>query len=239
MGREQPVDASPGGRSRLLLIDTCGAEGSVALAEGGDVVAAETLPGRSASERLLPALRAMLERRGWRIGELAAIAVVHGPGSFTGLRVGVSAAKGLSEGGDVPLIAISRLAVLAELAGAGRGRVHALLSAGRAEVFYGSYVAGRCEREDLLTMEAALGATAAGEGMVVVCEPGTAAAFAGARSVPEPTAAAALGIAMRHLRSGAFADVAALDGHYLRRTETEIRQRVEAHERARSGEAVG
>ena len=45
--------------------------------------------------------------------ELAAVVVVHGPGSFTGVRVGLSAAKGLCEAGGVPLIAVSRLALLA------------------------------------------------------------------------------------------------------------------------------
>ena len=101
---------------RFLLIDTCGSEGSVALADtelAEAVVAAEVLPGRTASERLVPAVRRVMEARGWRLRDLTAVVVVHGPGSFTGVRVGLSAAKGLSEAGGVPLIAVSRLALLA------------------------------------------------------------------------------------------------------------------------------
>jgi tRNA threonylcarbamoyladenosine biosynthesis protein TsaB len=54
------------------------------------------------------------------VRELAAVVVVHGPGSFTGVRVGLSAAKGLSEAGGVPLVAVSRLALLAALSGGWR-----------------------------------------------------------------------------------------------------------------------
>ena len=107
---------------KLLLIDTCGATGGIALADTGSaymaakIVDSETLPGRTASERLIPALKALIERDGITLQHLRAVVVVHGPGSFTGLRVGVSAAKGLCESLKVPLVAISRLAVLANLA---------------------------------------------------------------------------------------------------------------------------
>lgn len=229
---------------RLLVIDTCGVEGSLALAEKGDawrVVVAETLPGRSASERLLPSLRGMLEGMGWGMEELAAVAVVHGPGSFTGLRVGVSAAKGLCEASGVPLVAISRLAVLADGAVDVSGRVHAVLDAGRGEVFYGAYVGGQCEREDLLPVDAVLEVIAAEGGVVLVCEDGMEVAFggAGARRVGEPTAVGALRLATERLQLGVFADIAMLDGNYLRRTDIEIRQRAEERERGRAGGAVG
>src|SRR5215471_1894313 len=127
----------PGMGMRLLLIDTCGSEGTVALAEAERVVASETLPGRSASERLVPVVRGMMSAAGWRLGELAAIVVVHGPGSFTGVRVGLSAAKGLSEAGGVGLIAVSRLALLAAAAGDVAGDVCALLDAGRGGFYRG------------------------------------------------------------------------------------------------------
>jgi len=123
---------------RFLLMHTSGGEGSVALAdtEAADaVVASETLPGRSSSERLVPAVRRLMEARGWRLRDLTAVVVVDGPGSFTGVRVGLSAAKGLCEAGGVPLIAVSRLALLA--ACVGEGAVHAVLDAGRGEFYYG------------------------------------------------------------------------------------------------------
>lgn len=225
---------------RLLLIDTCGVEGTMALAEveapgSWEIVATRTMPGRTASEQVIPMLRAMLEEPGWRLDGLAAIAVVRGPGSFTGLRVGVSAAKGLCEATGVPLLGISRLAVLASMAGQGDRRVHSVLSAGRGEVFLGEYIDGGCEREELVTLDEAVERMAEAKGAVVVCDGLLEEPFrgAGVRRVPEPTAAGALPVATRQLQMGRFADVSSLDGHYLRRTEAEIRERVEAHRRAR------
>src|ERR1700732_2517530 len=109
---------------RILLIHTAGGEGSVALADTAlaqAIVATEVLPGRSSSERLVPAVRRLMEGIGWRLGGLAAVVVVDGPGSFTGVRVGLSAAKGLSEAGGVGLIAVSRLALLSAAVGGGGG----------------------------------------------------------------------------------------------------------------------
>ncbi len=87
--------------------------GAADTSEEPAIVATEVLPGRTSSERLVPAVRRLMGALGWRLSELAAMVVVHGPGSFTGVRVGLSAAKGLSEAGGVPLIAVSRLALLA------------------------------------------------------------------------------------------------------------------------------
>jgi tRNA threonylcarbamoyladenosine biosynthesis protein TsaB len=200
---------------RMLLIDTCGGEGSVALAEDGVVVASERLPGRSASERLVSVVRAAMAAQGWQLADLAAIAVVHGPGSFTGVRVGLSAAKGLSEAVRVPLVAVSRLAVLA----AGEGS--AVLDAGRGEFYFGEYIAGRCVREALLTREELLAAGVP----VVVCEAKIAEALAGlvvVRMVAEPVAGDALEIAAARVAAGEFDDAATLDANYLRRTDAQL-----------------
>ncbi len=116
---------------KLLVIDTCGAMASVVLAEHGQRVAEERLPGRSASERLLTVIRELLEGAQWQLSELAALGVVHGPGSFTGVRVGVSAAKGLSEAAGVRLVAISRLEVLEQASGGAA----VALDAGRGEFY--------------------------------------------------------------------------------------------------------
>src|ERR1700723_3806946 len=156
---------------RILLIDTSGSEGSVALADteiSPAIVAAEELPGRTSSERLVPAVRRLMEARGWRLNELAALVVVHGPGSFTGVRVGLSAAKGLCEAGGGALIAVSRLALLAGAAG-DAGMVHAVLDAGREEFYYGAYEGGVCLRESLLPRDEVIAAVASG-GVVVACE---------------------------------------------------------------------
>jgi tRNA threonylcarbamoyladenosine biosynthesis protein TsaB len=210
---------------RLLMIHTAGGEGSVAL---GDtelpqaIVAAEVLPGRTSSERLVPAVRRLMEASGFRLNELAAVVVVHGPGSFTGARVGLSAAKGLSEAGGVPLIAVSRLALLAARVDGGGRKLHAVLDAGRGEFYYGEYVGQRCLREALMGRENLIAATAGG--VVVVCEAKVAEALAelDPRVVDEPPAGDALPFALERIRSGEFDDVAVLDANYMRRTDAEI-----------------
>jgi tRNA threonylcarbamoyladenosine biosynthesis protein TsaB len=210
---------------RLLLINTAGGEGSVALADtevAPAIVAEEVLPGRTSSERLVPAVRRLMEARGWRLSELAAVVVVHGPGSFTGVRVGLSAAKGFSEAGGVGLIAVSRLALLAAGVDGGGGPVHAVLDAGRGEFYYGEYVGRRCLREVLMGADD-LPASVAG-GIVVVCEVKVADALVGVRPkmVDEPMAGDALPFALERIAAGEFDDVATLDANYLRRTDAEI-----------------
>jgi tRNA threonylcarbamoyladenosine biosynthesis protein TsaB len=207
---------------RLLLIHTAGNEGSVALAEEQELVAEEVLPGRSSSERLVPAVRRLMELRGWSLRDLKAVVVVHGPGSFTGVRVGLSAAKGLSEAGGIPLIAISRLALLAASVGEGDTTVHAVLDAGRGEFYYGEYSGHRCVREALLSQEEV--SAAVGSGPVVVCEVKVTEMLSALhpRLVDEPSAGDALPPALARVAANEFDDAALLDANYLRRTDAEI-----------------
>lgn len=207
---------------RFLLIHTAGAEGSVVLAEARKIVAAEVLPGRSSSERLVPAVRRLMELQGWSLRDLKAVVVVHGPGSFTGVRVGLSAAKGLSEAGGIPLIAVSRLALLAASAGEGDKVVHAVLDAGRGEFYYGEYAGHHCVREALLTQDEV--SAAVGGGPVVVCEAKVAETLSALhpRLVEEPGAGDALPLALERISANEFDDAALLDANYLRRTDAEI-----------------
>jgi tRNA threonylcarbamoyladenosine biosynthesis protein TsaB len=210
---------------RFLMIHTAGGEGSVALGDtemAQAIVATEVLPGRSSSERLIPTVRSLMTKSGWRLNELAAVVVVYGPGSFTGVRVGVSAAKGLSEAGAVPLIAVSRLALVAASVDGGEQRVHAVLDAGRGEFYYGEYVGRRCVREVLMSAQDVT--MAASGGLVVVCEVKVAEALAELRPklVDEPLAGDALPLAVERVVAGRFEDAATLDANYLRRTDAEI-----------------
>jgi tRNA threonylcarbamoyladenosine biosynthesis protein TsaB len=207
---------------RLLLIHTAGSEGSVALAEGREIVAVEVLPGRSSSERLVPAVRRLMTLQGWNLRDLKAVVVVHGPGSFTGVRVGLSAAKGLSEAGGISLIAISRLALLAASVAEGDATVHAVLDAGRGEFYYGEYAGHRCVREALLSHEE-VSVTVAG-GPMVVCEGKVAEMLSvmHPRLVDEPLAGDALPLALERIAANEFDDVSLLDANYLRRTDAEI-----------------
>jgi len=210
---------------RVLLINTAGGEGSVALADtevAQAIVATEVLPGRTSSERLVPAVRRLMEACSFQLSELAAVVVVHGPGSFTGVRVGLSAAKGLSEAGGVPLVAVSRLAMLASSVDGGGATVHAVLDAGRGEFYYGEYVGRRCLLETLIIGDEVQAAAAGG--VVVVCEAKVEEALAGlkARMVDEPSAWDALPFALERIVAGDFDDAATLDANYLRRTDAEI-----------------
>jgi tRNA threonylcarbamoyladenosine biosynthesis protein TsaB len=210
---------------RVLLMHTSGAEGSVALADTefpGVIAAREMLPGRSSSERLVPAVKRLMEASGWTLRELAAIVVVHGPGSFTGVRVGLSAAKGLSEASGVPMIAVSRLVLLAARAGVNDATVYAVLDAGREEFYLGEYVGRRCVREALLSAEELRAAVAGG--VVVVCEAKVEEALAELRPrlVDEPLAEDALPFALERIAAGEFDDAALVDANYLRRTDLEI-----------------
>jgi tRNA threonylcarbamoyladenosine biosynthesis protein TsaB len=180
----------------------------------------------------------LLEGAGWKLAELAAIGVVSGPGSFTGVRVGVSAAKGLSEAGGVPLIAVSRLALLA--AAGGTGLVHAVLDAGRGEFYYGAYEGGVCLGEALLTGAEVV--AAAGGGGMIACEDKVAESLSDLvqeqlRMVAEPLAGDLLPIALDRLARGAVDDASVLDANYLRRTDFEIKAKLES--RAAAGLRAG
>jgi len=212
---------------KILLIDTCGEIGSIALTDSESAIIGVTeLPSRSASERLLPAIRDLAAAHAIPLPSLGAVVVVHGPGSFTGVRVGLSAAKGLCEALRLPLVAISRLAVLAHVAGAVPAmRVHAVLDAGRGEFYHGEYLDGVCVGEAMRTPEELFAAVAGtANSLGVVCESAVAKSLAvlQPRVVAPPAAQDAFSIAQRRIRMLGFDDVVTIDANYLRRTDAEI-----------------
>lgn len=129
---------------RLLVLDTCGELGSLALAEDRTVLRERTLPARSASAELVGAIREELAALAWPLRSLEAIGVVNGPGSFTGVRVGLAAAKGVCEVTGAKLLLLSRLEVLLTAGPHGDDSL-ALLDAGRGE-FYVRSERGKDER---------------------------------------------------------------------------------------------
>jgi tRNA threonylcarbamoyladenosine biosynthesis protein TsaB len=133
----------------------------------------------------------------------------------------LSAAKGFSAAADVPLIAVSRLALLAASVSVGKEPVQAVLDAGRGDFYFGEYLGSRRLREQLIG-EAHL--MAMDLNTMVVCEPRVAEALARlvVRIVPEPSAGDALPLALERIRAGEFDDPGALDANYLRRSDAEI-----------------
>ena len=99
--------------ARILLIETSTAQLSAALAEDGVVTAFRTCwEPRMQAALTAPYVKEVLDEKGWAVKDLDAVCVGKGPGSYTGLRVGVSTAKGLCFGAGIPLLAAGTLDVL-------------------------------------------------------------------------------------------------------------------------------
>jgi tRNA threonylcarbamoyladenosine biosynthesis protein TsaB len=129
---------------RVLGIETTTQWVSVALVEGGQVILerAHDRPKQSA-ERLLPLIAELLSEAGWQRTSLECLGVSLGPGSFTGVRVGIACAQGLSLGLGVPLVGVSSLRAMARAVPASLPGVRcAVLDARRAEVFAAGYASG-------------------------------------------------------------------------------------------------
>ena len=107
--------------------------------DGPRALAAETLTiGRGHAERIAGAVRERLDEAGTDVSGISGIAVVAGPGSFTGLRAGLAFARGLALGLGVPATGVSRMRALAH----GRGPVRVVLDARREAVFHQAFAAG-------------------------------------------------------------------------------------------------
>ena len=124
----------------ILGIDSSGLVASVALLCEDILVGEYTIHNKKThSQTLLPMIEAMLSMADFSVKELDAIAVAAGPGSFTGLRIGASTAKGLGQALHIPLIAVPSLEGLAyNLAGAD-ALVCPMMDARRSQAYYGIY----------------------------------------------------------------------------------------------------
>jgi tRNA threonylcarbamoyladenosine biosynthesis protein TsaB len=218
----------------LLALNTSGNTASVALGvvdlRGVKIVATAELAGRTYSARLIPEIAALLESRQAMPRDIEAIVVVNGPGSFTGIRVGLSTAKGLAEGAGIPLIAVSRLALLANASGL--PHVLAAVDAGRGEYYVGEYRNSNNLGEVLLSGEETIAVARQPGAGVLVCDESrsddvsasacSALAICGPVYVQPPDAAEALRFALTRFRAGHFDDPETLDANYLRRSDAEV-----------------
>jgi tRNA threonylcarbamoyladenosine biosynthesis protein TsaB len=122
----------------LLVTDTSGKQGSLALARVDvrnlELLDVAPLTGGAFSAQLVPEIAHILKRCGIAKSELDGLVVVSGPGSFTGLRVGLAAIKGLAEVLKKPIAPVSLLEAVA-LAACSQGLVVAALDAGRSQAF--------------------------------------------------------------------------------------------------------
>jgi tRNA threonylcarbamoyladenosine biosynthesis protein TsaB len=211
----------------LLAIDTCGPTGSLALGRLVDgqihILGETSLDGQRPSEILVASVCEMLSMAGVPLRHLGAIIAVNGPGGFTGVRVGLAAVKGLAEPAKTPVVAVSRLEVLAGKAGvasaaldAHRGEVY--LCVGEADGQVRELLAGAAELAEIVTPHQ----------RIAVCDDAAAQLLSAAWPdaelvrVTAPTAADALRLCAPRVAAGEFVDLALLDGHYLRRSDAEI-----------------
>ncbi len=224
----------------LLAIDTSGKNGSIALArageptaEGGDFEMIEIAPlaGGTFSAQLIPQIAELLSRNGFDKSAIGAFAVASGPGSFTGLRIGLAAVKALAEVLDKPIAAISLLEVCAFTGGA-QGKLMAALDAGRSDLYIGEYElpveAGSTPKERILTRAEFL---AQAQGWTVVTPDSALAEAASAAglsvlTLPPLSAAEVARQGWRKLKSGATVTPEQLEANYIRRTDAEMLERI-------------
>jgi tRNA threonylcarbamoyladenosine biosynthesis protein TsaB len=216
----------------LLAVDTSGKHGSIALARCGPGIACEVievaeLSGGTFSAELVPQIAALLEKHELGKEDLGALAVVSGPGSFTGLRIGLAVIKALAEVLAKPIAAVSMLEVLVSIGGS-TGKVMAALDGGRNEVFLGEYEADlaitRPIRERLFIRNEWL--ESAGQEMIVTSDHtiGEAARAKGLRvlEVEQPRSDAVARLGWRKIVKGDTVSAEMLDARYVGRSEAEL-----------------
>jgi tRNA threonylcarbamoyladenosine biosynthesis protein TsaB len=224
----------------LLATDTSGKQGSIALARAGerstdsdDVQLIETvsLTGGTFSAQLVPQIAGLLSSHGFTKNDIDAFVVGSGPGSFTGLRIGLAAVKALAEVLAKPIAPVSLLEVCAFASGV-QGKVMAALDAGRGDVYVGEYEipakAGQVPREHLLTRSEFVSQA---RGWMVVTSDSVladAAVAAGlSLSTVAPISAAEVArLGWRKIQSGETVTPEQLEANYIRRTDAEMLEKI-------------
>ena len=217
----------------ILAIDTSGRHGSLALCRG-DATSFETLSlseleGGTYSARLVPTISDILQQHNIMLAELDGFVIVSGPGSFTGLRVGLATVKGLCEIVHKPLATVSMLEAIALTHGEDEASVTAILDAGRGEVYVGDYKVA--SDHAAMTHEYIVKLTAFGEqppeARELLTTDVAVADFLREKRVSVRLAAAVRAdsiarIGLRKLLAGEVADHATVDVNYIRRSDAEI-----------------
>jgi tRNA threonylcarbamoyladenosine biosynthesis protein TsaB len=204
----------------ILAVDTTGEHGSLALARGGELVEEVAMHAPEGFAHVLfGELAALLARHGVKTVDIDCFAASSGPGSFTGVRVGLACVKGLAEAMGRPAVAVSNLAALARCGTANlRG---AVIDARRNQIYGAVYDAeGRTVSPEVVAhLDAWLAALPPGVEEFV-----SAMALPVPRVVPAPRALAAIVAEIAHERLlwGQASDPAALDANYVRQSDAEL-----------------
>jgi len=221
---------------KILAADTSTDILTVGVCASGETLAHTVVRcGRAHSERLLETTQWVLREAGLALHELDALAIAHGPGSFTGLRIGVAAWKGLALGAGLPLVAVPTLDAMARTAVGVRGLLCVALDAKMGEVFGAWFEASPaglarlgpdrvCPMETLVE-NAPAGAAYLGDGVTRYAEAvrvhdATAWLLSETAAGPRAWAVACEGQAL--LEAGANSDAALVSPVYLRKSQAEL-----------------
>ena len=211
----------------LLAVDTSGRQGGITLAGGNgdqvEIIESASIQGGTFSAELIPQICDLLRRRQLTPGHLQGLVAVTGPGSFTGLRIGLTAVKGLAEVLKIPIAAVTSLELLLAASATQKGML-AVLDAGRGEVY--AAIQNGLREEMLLSLEEAVGLAKSRNLQVLVAEPNIAAKFDHAKLVTYRSTETAARTGNSKLVAGETVDVLALDANYIRRSEAEYMQKM-------------
>lgn len=203
-------------KTRIVALDTTSEFGSIALVEDGATVEeVEIHSPEGFGHVLFPQLQRLLQRHGWRWELVSGYAAASGPGSFTGVRIGLAAVKGLAEASGTRAAAVSTLRAIASF---GTAEVRAaVIDARRGEVYGAVFGAGleALGEESVGPLERWLDSLPPRAEIVT-----TAPELLGERAAT--LAPRALAAAIGRLAAGELADPAALDANYVRRSDAEL-----------------
>ena len=212
----------------ILAVDTTHEYGSLALARGEETLEEVALHAPAGFAHVIYGhLRELLERHGAAVEHIDCFAAASGPGSFTGVRVGLACIKGLAEATGKPAIAVSNLEAVASFGTAGLRA--AVLDARRGEIYGAVYDAdGRLAAPEMVApFPIWLESLPSGD-LEFVCLgitpelTGTRYAAARVTMAPRSLAVAIARIAARRYERGEASDPAALDANYVRRSDAEL-----------------
>ena len=215
----------------LLVTDTSGRSGTVALARAAerDIQLMEVVPlaGGMFSAQLVPQIASLLQTHGLSKADIGAFIVVSGPGSFTGLRVGLAAIKALAEILQKPIVPVSLLQTVAT-ASRNQGKIVSVLDAGRSEVYLGEYEINgemiHVRREETLPKTEFLSAAKASTIVTPDAALATAAKDTGHSviSVEPPDSKTIAEFGWKKLQAGETTTPERLEANYMRRSDAEI-----------------
>lgn len=209
--------------ARILAIDLTNENGSIALVENGRVVNEAAIESKDGYGHVMfQAIDSLLNGQHWTLDSIDCFAVAHGPGSFTGVRVGVAAAKGFAAAMSKPVVCVSNLRAIAAY---GSGPVRAaMIDAHREEIYGGVFDGALNPLTEELVIKRGPWLEMVPEGAEFISA--NAELFAGwvpqITTAPRALAGAVGRIAAMDLDAGKAIEAAAAETNYVRRSDAEM-----------------